>query len=81
MYASQSHQIHICSSRATTLCFGDRVEFVPAIWTAIRIFKPLLDTMITENVTAFWQSERDLLDPFWSFDAILVVANDTTWGY
>lgn len=81
MDASQSHQIHICSSRATTLCFWDRVELVPAIRTAIRIFKPLLDTMITENVTAFWQSERDLLDPFWSLDAILVVANDTTWEY
>jgi hypothetical protein len=54
------------------------VELVPAIRAAIRVFKPLLDTMITENMTAFWQSERDLLDPFWSLDAILVVTNDTT---
>ena len=53
-----------------------RWEFVPAIWAAIRVLKPLLDALVAENMLTFWKTNGVLSYAFRITDAEFVVADD-----
>ena len=55
-----------------------RGELVTAVWTAVRVLEPLLNTLVSENMFARGQPKRCLVDALWAYYAIIVVANDAS---
>jgi hypothetical protein len=55
-----------------------RVDLIPAVRTAIRLLKPLLDTMVAEHMLAVGKPQRSLNHALGSSGAEIVVADDAT---
>ena len=62
---------------SANLRFGG--DLVPAVGAAVRFLKPLLDTMVSEDVFAFGQPQRCFVDSLWVWYTELVVADDTSY--
>jgi hypothetical protein len=55
------------------------MKLVSTIGTAIRVFKPFLDAMVTKNMSAFRQAKGGFVDTLGSLYTIVIVADDATW--
>ena len=51
------------------------MQLVPAVRATIGIFKPLEDAVVAENVLAFGQTQRMLIDALWTGDTKVIIAN------
>jgi hypothetical protein len=55
------------------------MKLVSAVGTTIRVFKPFLDAMVTENMPAFRQTKRGFFNTLGCFYAIVIVADNAAW--
>jgi hypothetical protein len=77
--ASRPHEVHECPSRIAALCLWFRMKLVSTVGTAIRVFEPFLDAMVTKNVSAFGQAKRGFFNTLRSLDTIVIIADNAIW--